>query len=108
MATPLRRSVLATEYVLVPFPLRAGGEAVDPTDPPLPVDMAFTAPGVDPGEDDWVTASWGADGGAWLAHCLVGPEGDVTLPVGRYDVWVKVTASPEVPVELAPGRLVVF
>jgi hypothetical protein len=73
----------------------------DPTS--FPVQFAFTLesyPETQPGDDDWLTASWSVGPGPqYWAQCLVGPaNGGTVLAVGLYQVWVKVTGSPEVPV----------
>jgi hypothetical protein len=67
----------------------------------LPVQMAFT-PG-EPAGGDWKSATWTTltNPTRYLASCLVGPGGTVTLAEGTYQVWVKVTATPEIPVKLA-------
>ena len=74
------------------------------------VTMAFTAAGVDPVLGDYKTASWETDAtttpSTYYARCLVGPGGTVTLAAGTYEVWVKITDSPEVPVKRS-GTLVV-
>ena len=72
--------------------------------------MAFTAAGVDPVGGDYKTSSWETDAtttpNTYLARCLVGPGGTVALAAGTYEVWVKITDSPEIPV-LRSGTLVV-
>jgi hypothetical protein len=74
------------------------GVAIDPTSDV--VAMAFTAVGAKPGSGDWHTGSWDtAPAGTYLAQCLVGPgSGGVTLSVGIYDMWVRVTDNPTIPV----------
>lgn len=66
------------------------------------VQMAFPVAEVAPAGGDWKTASWETDATAtptrYLARCLVGPSGTVTLAAGVYDVWVKITHSPEIAV----------
>jgi hypothetical protein len=65
------------------------------------VEIAFTAPGVEPAEDDWNDAEWnpasvtahGAD-----ARILFGPNGTTSRPEGTYQAWVRVTAPPQLPV----------
>lgn len=57
----------------------------------------------------FTTGSWGTTQSyptLYIAQCLVGPSGDVTLTTGSYAVWVKITSSPEVPI-LYSGPLVV-
>ncbi|WP_206061614.1 hypothetical protein [Nonomuraea basaltis] len=65
------------------------------------VEIAFTAPGVEPVESDWRDAEWKAgsltERGA-VAQILVGPGGTVALPDGSYQAWVRVTAPVEQPV----------
>jgi len=70
------------------------------------VQMAFTAG--QPTNPDWKAATWTTltSPTRYLATCLVGPGGTVTLADGSYEVWVKVTATPEIPV-LFSGYLVV-
>lgn len=63
------------------------------------VEMAILPEGQDPGVSDWETAAWDGDD----VICLVGPGGLITLTKGvQYEVWVRITASPEIPV-LRPG-----
>lgn len=75
------------------------------------VAIAFTAPGADPQPSDWNAAGWdaSADVGVnqYLARCLVGPGGAVQLAVGAYQVWIKITDNPEVPV-LPAGYLTIY
>jgi hypothetical protein len=82
-------SHLSTEYVKVPI---VHGPANLTT---LTVQMAIIPQGQDPVSGDWKAASWiGSD-----AAVLIGPS--TTLPLTKgvtYGVWVKITASPEVPV----------
>lgn len=99
----LSQSVDSLEYVLVPVSLKESGLLIDPTSDT--VSLAFTAEGVAPVTGDWQTGTWETDAtttpDTYSARCLVGPNGDVTLAVGVYDVWVRVTDSPEVPVRKA-------
>ena len=72
----------------------------------LTVQMAFTAG--QPTGPDWKAATWTTLTAPtrYFATCLVGPAGTVTLADGVYEIWVKVTATPEVPVKFG-GYLVV-
>lgn len=90
-------SHLSLEYVKVPVSVTINGAAYDPH---LDViQMAFPVRQIDPVAGDWKVASWEADGaGGWLARCLVGPGGAVTLAAGTYDVWLKIVDSPELPI----------
>jgi hypothetical protein len=102
-------STLSLEYVRVRVQATESGAAQDPTGDT--VAMAFVAAAVNPGGTDWKTASWETDTtttpDTYYARCLVGPAGTVTLAAGTYDVWVKVTDSPEIPA-LRAGSLEVF
>ena len=89
------------EYVRFPVRATVNGAAYNPTADV--VTFAFlTAELTQPTAPDWKSGSWesGANG-TYLARCLVGPSGTVTLAAGVYYVWIKVTDSPEVPVMLA-------
>jgi hypothetical protein len=101
-------SSLTTEYVRVQVAVKDSGEFVDPTSDL--VQMAFPLPGVEPSGGDWQAASWESDVGttppSYFARCLVGPLGTVILADGTYDVWVKITDTPEIPVRKV-GALVV-
>jgi hypothetical protein len=65
------------------------------------VQIAFTAPGAEPSEEDWNNAEWdpasitqqGAD-----ARILFGPGGTTSRSDGTYQAWVRVTAPPQLPV----------
>ena len=71
------------------------------TRPADTVQMAFTPltyPETSP--TSWITGSWVTfPGPAYWAQALVGPaNGGTALSLGTYQVWVKVTDSPAVPV----------
>lgn len=108
MSAPLVISSLSKEYVRVRVFAKNAGAAVNPTADV--VEMAFKSDGTEPSTPDWKTAAWETDAttdpDTYYARCLVGPGGTVTLTDGSYDVWVRVTDSPEIPVKKA-GRLVV-
>lgn len=66
------------------------------------VQFAFTAPGVDPVSGDWKAGSWQTVAGppqVYVAYCWVGPGGTIALAKGVYDVWIKITDAPGVPVK---------
>lgn len=86
-----RRPVSSLDYIRIPV-VEAGG--ADPTD--NVVELAFPLQGAAP--SDWTTAAWENDGAIHYAKLLLGPGGALELPVGDYDVWVRVAASPEEPV----------
>jgi hypothetical protein len=93
----LIQSALSRDYVQVSTEAFSAGLPIDPTTDV--VEMAFTTVGDDPVAGDWKTGSWDtAPGGTFLAQCLVGPSGTVTLTRGIYAAWVRVTDNPERPV----------
>lgn len=98
--TDLQISATSTQYIRVPVSEASG---VDPTS--HAVTMAFPTTGDDPAT--FYTSSWVTLNGIYYARCLVGAGGAVTLAVGYYDVYVKVSDAPETPVLLA-GTLEVF
>jgi hypothetical protein len=100
--TTLTLPSLSREYVKVPVAATDSGTTVNPTTDV--VQMAFPVAGVAPVSADWKTASWETVSGLYFARCTVGPGGTVVLVVGLYDVWVKITDNPEIPVRLA-GQL---
>lgn len=84
------------------------GTVIDPTVTPLVVQMAFPISSGNinmPAQPvTWYAASWLAGGTSkgWVAQCLVGPGGTVTLTTGQsYDVWSKIQGSPEIPAMFA-------
>lgn len=87
-------SALSTTYVRATVSATENGQQADPTSGQ--VSFAFTANDVVPASGDWNTGSWDtALTGEYLAQCLVGPSGTVTLAAGSYDVWVKVSRGVE-------------
>jgi hypothetical protein len=95
----LQQSRLSTAQVQVPVQAfdASAGTAYNPTLDT--VQMAFVEVGGEPASGDWHTGSWTtAPDGSYLAQCLVGPSG-VALTRGVYATWIKVTDSPEVPVD---------
>ena len=90
----LQISSLSTQYVRVPVVEVTGA---DPTTDP--VTFAFPLPNQEPAS--FFAGSWQTLNGIYYARCLVGPSGAATLPVGFYDVYVKISDNPEIPVLLA-------
>lgn len=103
----LGMSHLATKYYLVPVSATKAGSAYNPTSDPVAFAFMPTPTQV-PGGGDWVTGSWDTNTASVLypytAKCLVGPAGTITLGIGTYIVYLKVTDSPEIPVLIA-GQL---
>lgn len=95
-------SALSTEYVEVPVRAWSAGLPYNPTSDA--VQMAFITGQGEPQPSDWRPASWAwttVINGWYAAQCLVGPQnGGVSLAVGRYSLWVKVTDNPAIPVRV--------
>ena len=94
----ISQSVLSTNYVQVPVTVRYPS-GYDPTGDV--VQFAYTAlsyPTIEPSA--WFGGSWLTFAGpAYWAQCLVGPaNGGVSLAIGTYQGWVKITDSPAIPV----------
>lgn len=106
----MRISVLSKVYVPAEVSARDSGSVVDLSADV--VQMAFPVSEVAPVSGDWKAAAWETDTTSvpprYLARCLVGPGGTVTLTAGLYDIWVKVTHSPEIPALQASEKLTVF
>lgn len=108
LGRPVSFSVLATQYVKCQISATEAGVTSNPSTGT--VEFAFISEvnnGTSPTSGDWKSGSWetGSNGGYW-GRCLVGPAGVTTLPIGSYDVWVRVTKSPEVVVKHV-GTLVI-
>lgn len=101
-------SSLSLQYVKVPVAATLAGVAVNPTGDT--VQMAFPTPAVPP--SNWYAATWETDATAsvpvYLARTTVGPGGTAVLAPGMYEIWVKVTDNPEIPVLRSVVRLEVF
>lgn len=98
MPNAISQSVLSTQMIQVQVTVWSPS-AYDPTSDT--VQFAFTTlgyPGTEPSA--WVTGSWVTfPGPAYWAQCLVGPaNGGTALSIGTWQVWLKITDSPEVPV----------
>ncbi len=105
----------STEFVKVQVEAFVDGDpSYNPTSDS--VQMAFVPINTDPASGDFKTASWETqtivtpNGVTYLyfARCLIGPSpGTGQLAVGVYQVFVKVTDSPEVPIKYS-GLIEVF
>lgn len=98
-------SELSTMQVVVPVQALDSGAPSDPTSDVI--QFAFIENfGARPTGSDWVYGTWSTYPNynyPWAAKCLVGPAaggtaGGTTLPVGTYNIWLKVIGSPEAPV----------
>ena len=112
-------SALSLEMVNVSWTSDLDGTSIDPTgqtpsEAALTVQFAFPlssgnyAAPAQPAQ--WYAGAWllGGTGRGFVAQCLVGPGGVVTLTAGKvFDVWSKVTGTPESPAKFA-GPIEVF
>lgn len=75
----------------------------------LPVSMAVKPYGEEPEAADFKAAAWLTESGRYYAVILVGQvvTGLGVLTEGIYKTWVKVTATPEVPVLESVNYLVI-
>jgi hypothetical protein len=97
-AQPEVISSLSLEYVQVVVQVTAGAALYDPTGDE--VQFAFVNGSAYPSA--WYTGGWTTNlQGSYIAECLVGPAGTVTLTPAIYTVWVKITDDPEIPVRTA-------
>jgi hypothetical protein len=85
----------SVEYLKVPISTYPAG--TDLSD--LPVELAVVPDGETPDSGDWETGLWIGTNAA----VLIGTGGLVLTP-GTYDVWVRITATPETPL-LQPGSI---
>jgi len=100
--TPI--AAISLQEVNVLWTSDLAGTSINPTTAPLAVQMAFPissgVPAMPAQPVTWYTASWltGTTIKGYVAQCLVGPGGVVTLTSGQsYDVWSKIQGSPEIP-----------
>ena len=96
---PQAMSHLSLDYVQVPVTATQAGTSYNPTADTVQFAFpALTYPVTSPSV--WFSGSWVTfPGPAYWAQCLIGPaNGGASLAIGTYEVWVKVTDSPEVPV----------
>lgn len=84
-------SSASKQYIQIPVALNTGGNPTGDV-----VSMAFPAVGGEP--TTFYTGTWVTLNGIYLASVLVGPGTSAVLPVGYYDVYVKVADNPEIPV----------
>jgi hypothetical protein len=105
-------SHLSLQYVSVPLTVTTlDGAPYNPTSDVVQMAFMPTATQV-PQSGDWVAAVWSTDPSnliyPYAANCLIGPGGTITLGIGTYIIYVRVTDNPEVPVEIAPLQLQIF
>jgi hypothetical protein len=113
-------AAISLEDVNVTWTSELDGTSIDPTGQTagqslLAVQFAFpvsSGNALAPAQPaTWYTGSWllGGTGFGYVAQCLVGPGGGATtLTAGQsYDVWCRITGTPEVPAKYA-GSLPVY
>ena len=90
-------AVTSSQYLAADITTIATGLGFTPT--AFPVSFAFMNGANQPGNSDWVPGSWAntTNQPPFVATVLLGPNGHA-LSQGRYKVWVKVDATPQVPV----------
>lgn len=98
-------AAVSTEYVRAAISATEAGVAVDPTS--YPFEVAFTAPGAEPTNDDWNPATWEITSNTYYVRTLVGPQGGTHLPPGAHQLWVRVHADPELPTKNA-GQVYIY
>lgn len=98
----ITRSVLDTEYLTYPVAFVIGGVAQNPTADPVAFALMPNPVNANPTVSDWHTGQWISSGtGTYSAQVLVGPaNGGVNPGVGLYNVWIRITDNPEVPIQL--------
>lgn len=102
--TAIGMSRLSTQYVLVPVQATQVGLPYNPSGDTVRFAFMPQATQV-PGSSDWVAAAWDVNTTSVLfpysAKCLVGPAGTITLGLGTYYMYLKITDAPEIPVLIA-------
>lgn len=97
MLPTLTLPAISKETLYVPGIFAFDANSGQPSNPTtLPVYYAFVGFQVDPGNSDWIVASWvtwTASDGATAAY-LINPG---SLAKASYDVWVRVVGSTEEP-----------
>jgi hypothetical protein len=106
-------AAVSLENVNISWTAECAGVSIDPTGQTqgqllLPVQFAFPVSSGNPLRPaepvTWYAGAWllGTTSIGFIAQCLVGAGGLVTLAAGQtYDVWSMVTSSPEVPRKFA-------
>ena len=98
-------SHLSTVDYLVPVNATQGGTAYNPSADIIQFAFMPTPTQV-PGSGDWVTGGWDANPASILypynAKILVGAgaSGKAVLGIGDYEVYLEITDSPQIPVQV--------
>lgn len=98
----ITRSILDTEYLVYPVAFVIGGTAQNPTGDSVQFAFMPNPANQNPGGGDWHNGTWITTGtGTYMAQVLVGPANSgINLTAGLYNVWIKITDMPEVPVNI--------
>ena len=91
-AKTVHLSSATREFLRTQVTAQEAGVVVNPTTDT--VQFAFPSPGVAPSV--WISGSWETAGSVYYARVLVG-SGTTISAAGSYDVWVRITDSPEIP-----------
>lgn len=100
----ITRSVLDTDYLAYPIVIIGPtGQHLNPTADPVSFAFMPNPANANPGTSDWKPGSWYTSiNGGYTAQVLVGPAngGVVPVPVGAglWNVWIRVTDNPQVPI----------
>lgn len=111
-ANSIKISQTSTQYLGIPVKaLTLNGISYNPIADA--VYMAFLPQATQtPTNTDWKIASWSAVPGnilyPYAAYCLIGPVGTVTLTVGNYVIYLKITDNPEIPVQRSQTQLQIY
>jgi hypothetical protein len=105
--TTIGMNHLGTQYYPVPVAASKAGVSYNPTGDAVSFAFMPTAT-QEPGPYDWVSGAWDSIPAniiyPYSAKVLVGPNGVITLGIGTYIVYVKISDNPETPVDIA-GQL---
>lgn len=101
----ITRSTLDTEYLTYPVSFIIGGVSQNPTGDTVAFAFMPNPANTDPGVSDWHTGQWITTGtGTYQAQILLGPANGGLIPApagpGLWNVWVRITDNPEVPVQM--------
>lgn len=98
------RSVLDTDYLAYPvLIIGANGQRLNPTGDVVQFAFMPNPANANPGVSDWHTGSWfTSTNSSYYAQVLLGPANGGVVPAptgtGLWNVWIKVTDSPQVPI----------
>ena len=95
----INRSVLTTEYLSYPVTFISGGVSQNPTADTVQFAFMPNPANANPGTGDWHNGVWSTTSvPTYIAQILVGPGG-YTPGAGLYNVWIKITDNPEIPIQ---------